>query len=114
MRNHNNCMKIYRGHISNVNSVKFSPDGLWIASAGSEGCVIIWDIRKSKQIMEFCEQPPCAAITCIQFHPFEFLLAIGRADGVVCMYDLENKTLITTTTSSSLFYGKPIKCLTFR
>lgn len=56
VRNQNSCMKIYRGHISHVNSVKFSPDGLWIASAGTEGSVIIWDIRKSKQIMEFCDR----------------------------------------------------------
>lgn len=27
----------YRGHVANVNSVKFSPDGWWIASAGTEG-----------------------------------------------------------------------------
>lgn len=31
------CVKRYRGHMSHVNSVKFSPDGLWIASAGHEG-----------------------------------------------------------------------------
>lgn len=34
--------------MANVNSVKFSPDGSWIASAGTEGSVIIWDIRMSK------------------------------------------------------------------
>lgn len=33
----NECIKKYRGHIANVNSVKFSPDGSWIASAGTEG-----------------------------------------------------------------------------
>ncbi|XP_023305045.2 katanin p80 WD40 repeat-containing subunit B1 isoform X1 [Lucilia cuprina] len=113
VRNQNSCMKIYRGHISHVNSVKFSPDGLWIASAGTEGSVIIWDIRKSKQIMEFCDQPAGAAITCIQFHPFEFLLAVGRVDGTVCIYDLETKSRITQTDSTSLFYRHPIKCITF-
>uniref|UniRef100_A0A182TU19 WD_REPEATS_REGION domain-containing protein n=1 Tax=Anopheles melas TaxID=34690 RepID=A0A182TU19_9DIPT len=30
------CIKRYRGHMSHVNSVKFSPDGSWIASAGAE------------------------------------------------------------------------------
>lgn len=44
----NLCIKKYRGHMANVNSVKFSPDGSWIASAGTEGSVIIWDIRMSK------------------------------------------------------------------
>ncbi|XP_004527166.1 katanin p80 WD40 repeat-containing subunit B1 isoform X2 [Ceratitis capitata] len=113
VRNQNRCIKIYRGHIAQVNSVKFSPDGLWIASAGTEGSVIIWDIRKSKQIMEFIEQPPAAAITCIQFHPFEFLLAVGRVDGTVCIYDLESQVRISQTETESQFYGHPIKCITF-
>ncbi|XP_067634521.1 katanin p80 WD40 repeat-containing subunit B1 isoform X2 [Eurosta solidaginis] len=113
VRNQNRCIKIYRGHIAPVNSVKFSPDGLWIASAGTEGSVIIWDIRKSKQIMEFTEQPPAAAITCIQFHPFEFLLAVGRVDGTVCIYDLESQVRISQTETESQFYGHPIKCITF-
>ncbi|XP_073827855.1 katanin p80 isoform X3 [Musca autumnalis] len=113
VRNQNSCMKIYRGHIAHVNSVKFSPDGLWIASAGTEGSVIIWDIRKSKEIMEICDKPAGAAITCIQFHPFEFLLAVGRVDGTVNIYDLETQLCVTRTDATSLFYGHPIKCITF-
>nr|XP_014086027.2 katanin p80 WD40 repeat-containing subunit B1 isoform X1 [Bactrocera oleae] len=113
VRNQNRCIKIYRGHIAQVNSVKFSPDGLWIASAGTEGSVIIWDIRKSKQIMEFSEHPPAAAITCIQFHPFEFLLAVGRVDGTISIYDLESQSRISQTETESQFYGHPIKCITF-
>lgn len=37
--------------------------------------------------MEFTERKSPA--TCIQFHPSEFLLAAGRADGIVDFYDLE-------------------------
>lgn len=51
----NDCIKKYRGHMANVNTVKFSPDGSWIASGGTEGSVIIWDIRMSKQLIEFPE-----------------------------------------------------------
>ncbi|XP_043067265.1 katanin p80 WD40 repeat-containing subunit B1 [Drosophila bipectinata] len=109
VQNENNCIKVCRGHISHVNSVKFSPDGLWIASAGLEGSIIIWDIRKSKQIMEFLAEPPARAITCIQFHPFEFLLAAGRVDGTVSIYDLEHQQLVSQT----LQFGDCIKCITF-
>ncbi|KAH8303709.1 hypothetical protein KR018_001493 [Drosophila ironensis] len=110
VQNENKCIKVCRGHVSYVNSVKFSPDGLWIASAGLEGTIIIWDIRLSKQIMEFVAEPPAKATTCIQFHPFEFLLAAGRVDGTVTIYDLEHQQLVSQT---SPFYGQSIKCLTF-
>ncbi|BFG01579.1 katanin p80 WD40 repeat-containing subunit B1 [Drosophila madeirensis] len=110
VQNENNCIRVCRGHMSHVNSVKFSPDGLWIASAGLEGSILIWDIRKSKQIMEFIAEPPVTAITCIQFHPFEFLLAAGRIDGTVSIYDLEHKQLVSQTTH---FYGQAIRCITF-
>ena len=33
------CIFTYKGHRQKVNSVKFSPDGQWIASAGEEGAV---------------------------------------------------------------------------
>ncbi|EDW05760.1 katanin p80 WD40 repeat-containing subunit B1 [Drosophila mojavensis] len=110
VQNENKCIKVCKGHISHVNSVKFSPDGLWIASAGLEGSILIWDIRKSKQIMEFIAEPPVTAITCIQFHPFEFLLAAGRVDGTVSIYDLEHQLLVSQTTH---FYGQAIRCITF-
>lgn len=61
--------------------------------------------------MEFIAEPPVTAITCIQFHPFEFLLAAGRVDGTVSIYDLEHQQLVSQTTH---FYGQAIKCITFR
>ncbi len=33
------CIFTYKGHSERVNSLKFSPDGQWIASAGEEGAV---------------------------------------------------------------------------
>jgi len=33
------CIFTYKGHKLTVNSLKFSPDGQWIASAGEEGLV---------------------------------------------------------------------------
>lgn len=33
------CIFTYKGHNRMVNSLKFSPDGQWIASAGEEGMV---------------------------------------------------------------------------
>lgn len=111
VRKDNKCIENYRGHIANVNSVKFSPDGSWIASAGTEGCLIIWDIRMRKKIIEFQEH--ASPITCIQFHPFEFLIAAGRNDGTVDLYDLESTNLICRTDGNSAFGGHTVKCISF-
>lgn len=92
--------------------MKFSPDGSWIASAGTEGSIIIWDIRNSRQIIEFLEHK--SPITCIQFHPTEFLLAAGRINGTVDLYDLEKEKLMTTIDYNRQFLGQPVKCITFR
>lgn len=96
--------------MANVNSVKFSPDGQWIASAGTEGSVIIWDIRMSRQFIEFPEH--ASPVTCVQFHPYELLLGAGRNDGTVDLYDLESKQMIARATDNS-FSGHTVKCITF-
>ena len=33
------CIFTYKGHSSTVNSLRFSPDGQWVASAGDDGFV---------------------------------------------------------------------------
>lgn len=143
----NECIKKYRGHIANVNSVRFSPDGSWIASAGTEGecpnncitikmcvskrdrtiekerkitkikfsclflgCVIIWDIRMSNKLLEFIENG--SPVTCLQFHPYEFLMAAGRNDGSVDLYDLESKQMISRVECRDAG-GNSVKCITF-
>ncbi|XP_049297496.1 katanin p80 WD40 repeat-containing subunit B1 [Anopheles funestus] len=109
------CIKRYRGHMSHVNSVKFSPDGSWIASAGAEGSVIIWDIRMSKLFMEFTERQTPA--TCVKYHPTDLLMAAGRNDGTVDLYDLEKRQLITQTPAlhspGAGGTGQPVRCITF-
>lgn len=75
------------------------------------GSVIIWDIRTRKKIIEFQEH--ASPVTCITFHPFEFLLAAGRNDGTVDLYDLEKQKLISRTDGNSPFNGHTVKCITF-
>lgn len=76
------------------------------------GSVIIWDIRTRKKVIEFQEH--ASPVTCITFHPFEFLLAAGRNDGTVDLYDLEAIKLISRTDGNSPFNGHTVKCITFR
>lgn len=77
----------------------------------SVGSVIIWDIKTRKKIIEFQEH--ASPVTCVTFHPFEFLLAAGRNDGTVDLYDLEKQALISRTDGNSPFNGHTVKSITF-
>ena len=61
-----------------MNSLRFSPDGRWIASAGEDGRLKLWDLAAGKEIHNFEEHN--GPVTAVEFHPVEFLLASGSAD----------------------------------
>lgn len=61
--------------------------------------------------MEFQEH--ASPVTCITFHPFDLLLAAGRNDGTVDLYDLEASKLISRTDGHGPFHGQTVKCITF-
>lgn len=48
----------------------------------------MWDIRTGRVIQEFSDH--FSAVTCVEFHPHEFLLATGSIDRSVHLFDLEN------------------------
>lgn len=58
--------------------------------------------------MEF--QETASPVTCIAFHPSDFILAAGRNDGSVDLYDLETKAIISRADGN----GHTVKCITFR
>lgn len=68
----NECIKKYRGHIANVNSVKFSPDGSWIASAGTEG--------KNGNNFKLHNMSISKNIECTNQSIFRFRHYLGRSD----------------------------------
>jgi katanin p80 WD40 repeat-containing subunit B1 len=74
------------------------------------GSVIIWDIRMSNKLLEFIENG--SPVTCLQFHPYEFLMAAGRNDGTVDLYDLESKQMISRIERREAG-GNSVKCITF-
>jgi WD40 repeat protein len=47
-----NPILTFQQHQKEVNDIAISPDGRWIASAGKEGYVKIWEIDTGKMIKE--------------------------------------------------------------
>lgn len=64
----------------------------------------------SNKLLEFIENG--SPVTCLQFHPYEFLLAAGRNDGSVDLYDLESKQMISRIERREAG-GNSVKCITF-
>ncbi|XP_046400090.1 katanin p80 WD40 repeat-containing subunit B1 isoform X2 [Ischnura elegans] len=121
------CIYTYKGHKLTVNSVKFSPDGQWIASGSDDGAVKLWDLRAGRLLTEFVDQggggnpgsrPTWGGIggsrpvTCVEFHPHEFLLASGTTHRVVRFWDLENLSLVSTSEQDPAHLA-PVRCLSF-
>lgn len=64
----------------------------------------------SNKLLEFIENG--SPVTCLQFHPYEFLMAAGRNDGSVDLYDLESKQMISRIERRDAG-GNSVKCMTF-
>lgn len=57
------------------------------------GIVKVWDVRVGKVLQEFNEHT--SSVTCIKFHPHEFLLASCGADKTVNFWDMEKFQLVS-------------------
>lgn len=78
------------GHTDSITSISFSKDGLYLATAGMDGLVRVWKVRKG-------ERPSCEFITVLEagsevmwmhFHPKGHVLIAGTSDSTVWMWNL--------------------------
>lgn len=78
---------VYRGHLSGVNVVAWSPDGKHIASASDDGTVQVWNANDGAQV--FTYQSPRGRVNAVAWSPNG--QRIASASGVGILTDANNK-----------------------
>lgn len=79
--------KKYWEHDAQIAQVRFTPDGNWLASAGADGTVKIWDAHTGDETHSLTGHK--GAIWSIAYSPDGVLLASGGEDGLVQIWNTE-------------------------
>lgn len=74
------------GHLDSIYALAISPDKKYLASAGVDKTIIIWDIAKGKQLYSL--KGHSQWIFSLDFNNDGYLLASGSADGTVKIWDV--------------------------
>ena len=82
-----------------VSCVRHSPDGRWIVSGDVSGVVKVWDLTSGKLLNELSVAQR-APVVSMDFHPHEFLLAVG-SEQATTFWDMENFQPIAGTPRES-------------
>ncbi|MCX6162214.1 MAG: protein kinase, partial [Ignavibacteriae bacterium] len=78
----------FEGHTECVNSVSFSPDGLYAISSSDDDTIQLWDIYTGKVIRKFEGHTHC--ITAVSFSPDGLYALSGSYDKTIRMWDIKS------------------------
>ncbi|EDQ91285.1 uncharacterized protein MONBRDRAFT_23531 [Monosiga brevicollis MX1] len=73
------------GHESNVSTLQWSNDDVYLASAGIDGVILIWEVASKQSLARF-RHPNATCVTSLFWHPTEETLAYADAHGCVSLW----------------------------
>ena len=88
-------LRSFRAHRGLVWRVKFSDDGAWLASAGSDARVALYDVRAMESIPHVLKGHT-AIVTGLAFSPDNKTLASGGYDGRTMLWNVASRQLVLT------------------
>ncbi|KAL3149950.1 hypothetical protein ABBQ38_013311 [Trebouxia sp. C0009 RCD-2024] len=71
-------------HSAAVNLVSFSPNGLYLVSAGTDQLLVLWDVGLRKAL---CQRSTPSTVTAVSWHPQDNSLACMSEEGSVAVWD---------------------------
>ncbi|MBW4471307.1 MAG: hypothetical protein KME45_13010 [Stenomitos rutilans HA7619-LM2] len=74
------------GHMSWIRCIAFNPDGTLLASGGSDGIVIVWDVQTGDRLHTF--QAHSSLVLTVTFNPEGTILASSGGDGIIKLWDI--------------------------
>ena len=100
---------VLRGHMDDVTSVAYAPDGAWFVSAGVGGVVRRWDANTGEQARAWIGHR--WSVTALAVSPDARLVAAGDATGEVLLWDVERDEVALRIDAHE---GAPVHDLAFR
>lgn len=85
-------LTIQTGHTDDVVNLQFSDDGKYLASAGKDNIIIIWDFNLGKQIKRL--KGHTGTVNCMKFFKSGTMLATCGDDGKLLIWDLINESVL--------------------
>jgi len=99
--------RLYEGHKARVNSVAWSPRGVYFASGSDDGTVRLWRVDEPDDNFQIMLEGHTQTVTRVCFSPTGDLLASKSNDGTVRIWKLSSYQCVAVIDASAAVSGQP-------